>query len=109
MHPQPRYRVVIEWSDADQAYIASVPDLPGCAADGANYAEAAANVPVVIAEWIETAAALGRPIPKEHPQAERYSLRGTVLRYVDPMAPVAEDDWEVLRGDAGLAASDRDR
>ena len=56
--------VTIYWSEEDQAYIAEVPELPGCAADGATYQEALANVEVVIQEWIETAKELGRAIPQ---------------------------------------------
>ena len=59
-----RYEVIIYWSDQDQAFIAEVPELPGCAADGPSYQEALAAVEVVISEWIETAKELGRPIPK---------------------------------------------
>lgn len=59
-----KYEVIIYWSDEDQAYLAEVPELPGCAADGASYREALENVEVVIAEWIETARELGRPIPE---------------------------------------------
>ena len=59
-----RYEVIIYWSDEDQAFIAEVPELPGCAADGANYQEAIANVEVVIQEWIETAQELGRTVPE---------------------------------------------
>lgn len=59
-----RYEVIIYWSDADQAFIAEVPELPGCMADGATYQEALTNVEVVIQEWLETAKELGRPIPK---------------------------------------------
>lgn len=51
-------------SKYDQAFIAEVPELPGCAADGATYQEALANVETVIQEWIETAKDLGRPIPE---------------------------------------------
>lgn len=58
-----KYEVIIYWSEEDQAFIAEVPELPGCAADGATYQEALANVEVVIKEWIETAKELGRPIP----------------------------------------------
>ena len=57
-----KYEVIIYWSDEDQAFIAEVPELPGCAADGATYQEALANVEVVIQEWIETAKELGRLI-----------------------------------------------
>ncbi|MCI0681269.1 MAG: type II toxin-antitoxin system HicB family antitoxin [Gemmataceae bacterium] len=51
------------WSDDDDAFIAEVPELPGCAADGATYQDALANAEVVICEWIETAKELGRAIP----------------------------------------------
>jgi predicted RNase H-like HicB family nuclease len=59
-----RYEIIVYWSDEDQAFIADVPELPGCAADGASYQEAIANAEVVIKEWIETATELGRPIPQ---------------------------------------------
>lgn len=60
----PRYEIIIYWSDADQAFIAEVPELPGCAADGPSYREALANVETVIAHWIETAMELGRAVPE---------------------------------------------
>jgi predicted RNase H-like HicB family nuclease len=59
-----KYEVLIYWSNEDQAFIAEVPELPGCAADGATYQEALANLEVVIQEWIETAKELGRSIPE---------------------------------------------
>ncbi len=59
-----RYEVIIYWSDEDEAFVAEVPELPGCMADGATYKEALANVEQVIAEWIETARELGRPVPE---------------------------------------------
>jgi predicted RNase H-like HicB family nuclease len=59
-----RYEIILYWSKADQAFIAEVPELPGCAADGATYQEALANAEVVIREWIETARELGRPVPE---------------------------------------------
>jgi predicted RNase H-like HicB family nuclease len=58
-----KYEIVLNWSEEDQAFIAEVPELPGCAADGATYQEAVANVVVVMQEWIETAQELGRPTP----------------------------------------------
>ena len=64
MQPDPRYEVIIYWSADDEAFIAEVPELPGCAADGETYEIALANVRVVIDEWIETAHQLGRPIPE---------------------------------------------
>lgn len=59
-----KYEVIIYWSDEDDSFIAEVPELPGCAADGATYEEVLSNLEVVIDEWIETAQELGRPIPK---------------------------------------------
>ncbi len=59
-----KYEVIIYWSEDDKAFIAEVPELPGCAADGATYKEALANVEVVIKEWIATAKELRRPIPR---------------------------------------------
>jgi predicted RNase H-like HicB family nuclease len=59
-----KYEIIIYWSDEDEAYIAEVPELPGCAADGATYKQALTNVEVVIGEWIETAGELGRTVPK---------------------------------------------
>jgi predicted RNase H-like HicB family nuclease len=64
MKPEYRYEVIIYWSDEDAAFIAEVPELPGCAADGPTYAEAVTNVEVIIREWIETARELGRSIPE---------------------------------------------
>ncbi|MCT7959328.1 type II toxin-antitoxin system HicB family antitoxin [Laspinema sp. D1] len=59
-----RYEIIMYWSQEDEAFIAEVPELPGCAADGATYQEALSNVEVVMQEWMETAQALGRPIPE---------------------------------------------
>ena len=58
-----KYEVIIYWSNEDEAFIAEVPELPGCAADGATYEEVLNNLEIIIAEWIETAQSLGRPIP----------------------------------------------
>jgi predicted RNase H-like HicB family nuclease len=66
MNNKPRYEIIIYWSKEDDAFVAEVPELAGCAADGETYQAALANVEVVIEEWIETAVANGRniPIPK---------------------------------------------
>ncbi len=58
------YEIVLYWSEEDQSFIAEVPELPGCAADGPTRQEAAANAEQVIAEWLETARELGRTIPE---------------------------------------------
>ena len=63
-----RYEVIIYWSEDDQAYIAEVPELPGCMADGKTYNDALNNVQIIIDEWIETATSLGRAIP--HPKGK---------------------------------------
>ena len=59
-----KYEIIIFWSEEDKAYIAEVPELAGCMADGPTAREALQNVEVVIKEWIETALELGRPIPE---------------------------------------------
>ncbi|MFN5894665.1 MAG: type II toxin-antitoxin system HicB family antitoxin, partial [Dolichospermum sp.] len=55
-----RYEINLYWSEEDQAFIAEVPDLPGCAADGETYQEALQNIEIIMQEWIETAQELGR-------------------------------------------------
>ena len=59
-----KYEIILYWSDEDGAFIAEVPELPGCAADGSTRQEALANVETVISEWLETARELGRPVPE---------------------------------------------
>lgn len=59
-----RYEIILYWSREDEAYIAEVPELPGCMADGSTMVEAVKNVERVIKEWLETATELGRPIPE---------------------------------------------
>ncbi len=59
-----KYEVIIYWSEEDGAFIAEVPELPGCLADGSSHEEALRNAGAIIDEWIETARELGRPIPE---------------------------------------------
>jgi predicted RNase H-like HicB family nuclease len=59
-----KYEIILYWSVEDDAFIAEVPELAGCAADGPTRQAALTNVEVVIQEWIETARELGRPIPE---------------------------------------------
>jgi predicted RNase H-like HicB family nuclease len=59
-----KYEIILYWSAEDEAFIAEVPELPGCAADGASRMQALENVEIVIQEWIDTARELGRPIPE---------------------------------------------
>lgn len=58
-----KYEIILYWSENDGCYIAEVPELSGCMADGKTFAEALEDVHVVIREWIETAEELGREIP----------------------------------------------
>lgn len=64
MTNESRYEIILYWSHEDEAVIAEVPELPGCAADGETYEEALANAQTIIDEWIQTARQLGREIPK---------------------------------------------
>ena len=59
-----RYEIIIYWSQEDKSYVAEVPELPGCMADGNSYAEALDNAHEVIKEWIVIAKEENRPIPE---------------------------------------------
>lgn len=59
-----KYEIIIYWSKDDEAFIAEVPELPGCMADGSTHQEALANAETIIDEWIETATEIGRTIPE---------------------------------------------
>ena len=62
-----KYEIIIFWSEDDNAYVAEVPELAGCMADGETYLDALKNAEIIISEWIETAKLLGRevPVPKK--------------------------------------------
>jgi len=59
-----KYEIIIYWSREDNCFLAEVPELPGCMADGKEYNEVIENVLVVIDEWIETARLTGKEIPE---------------------------------------------
>jgi predicted RNase H-like HicB family nuclease len=59
-----KYEIILYWSEEDEAYIAEVPELPGCMADGKTYEEALKNAEVIIEEWLKTAEEPGRTIPE---------------------------------------------
>jgi len=59
-----KYEITLYWSADDGAFIAEVPGLRGCVADGPSKQEALANAEIVISEWLETARELGRPVPE---------------------------------------------
>jgi predicted RNase H-like HicB family nuclease len=67
-----KYEVIIYWSMEDRAFVAEVPELPGCAAHGSTHEAALANAQEAIALWIETAKEFGDPIPE--PKGRRLVL-----------------------------------
>ena len=66
-----KYEIILYWSEDDSAYIAEVPELAGCMADGSTAGEALHNVEIIAKEWIETAQKLGRPVPVPKGQSKR--------------------------------------
>lgn len=64
-----RYEIIIYWSAQDQAFIADVPELPGCMAHGASHEEALTNAKQAMALWLEAAQAEGQSVP--HPRGHR--------------------------------------
>ena len=86
-----RYELIIYWSKTDECFIAEVPELPGCLADGGSYEEAVANAQLVIQEWVETARSLG-PCHSRAP-------RQTGLRLTGRRAPENDLVWDSSRED----------
>lgn len=58
-----KYEIILYWSEEDNTYIAEVPELSGCMADGPTAKDALHNVELIAQEWIDTARELGRPVP----------------------------------------------
>lgn len=67
-----KYEIIIYWSESDHAFIAEVPELPGCVAHGQSQHDALSNCDDAITLWLETARELGRPIPT--PKGRRLML-----------------------------------
>ena len=59
-----KYEVIIYWSEEDRAYIAEIPELPGCVAHGKNQRESLANVRQAAALWLKTAKEFGDAVPE---------------------------------------------
>ena len=76
-----KYHLDIYWSEADNAFIAAVPELPGCMADGATYEEVIKNVQLIIQEWIEVATEFDRSIPS--PVYGHISDKGSLVEVSD--------------------------
>ena len=75
-----KYSMIMSWSEDDHAYIVSVPELPGCMADGKTPEEAVKQAQIVIDLWIETALEDGEVIPKPHLFQAHGTQRNTVSR-----------------------------
>ena len=73
-----KYEVIIYWSNDDDAFVAEVPELPGCMADGRTYREALRKLEGIAREWIEVAKELGREIPQPKGKIEVRVRHGTV-------------------------------
>ncbi len=58
-----KYEIIIFWSEEDGAFVADVPELPGCMAHGSSHGEALRNAEEAVALWLETALELDRPVP----------------------------------------------
>ncbi len=58
------YSMVIQWSDEDDVYIVTVPELPGCRTHGETYEEAIQQGKDAIESWIDANKYWGRPIPE---------------------------------------------
>ena len=67
-----KYEVILYWSQDDEAFIADVPELPGCAAHGSTQESALANANVAVQLWIDTAMEFGDPVPE--PKGRRLML-----------------------------------
>jgi predicted RNase H-like HicB family nuclease len=59
-----KYEIILYWSKEDNAFIAEVPELPGCMAHGDTYEEAIRNIKTAIELWIDTAKEFEEPIPQ---------------------------------------------
>ena len=68
-----KYEIIIYWSNDDQAYIAEVPELSGCAAHGATPAEALSNCHEAVALWLDTAREFGREVPQAKGRRLQYA------------------------------------
>ena len=81
MRKKYKYLVVISWSEQDRAYVAEVPELPGCATHGASLAEASRRVEDAIQSWMEGAKEAGYLIPQPI-VTKKYS--GKFVTRIDP-------------------------
>lgn len=74
-----KYKINLQWSERDEAWIASVPELPGCMADGKTPAAALEEVGRVIKDWIEEAQRIGNPVPAPMPSIDSVAMASPYL------------------------------
>ena len=67
-----KYEIILYWTNEDRAFVAEVPELPGCMAHGGTQEAALQNVNQAMQLWIDTAKEFGHPIPE--PKGERLML-----------------------------------
>lgn len=115
-----RYKVLLYWSDVDQAYLAEMPELPGCMADGATPEAAIAKLYEVAALWIETALELGRPVPLiiantenlKHTLSQLETRRNPVVssaRKREKIEPHPNDQRYIRRDEKGRFTKDQEQ
>jgi predicted RNase H-like HicB family nuclease len=68
-----KYEIIIYWSEEDQAFVAEVPELPGCAAHGPTHEAALASAQEAMRLWLDTAREFGDPIPEPKRRRLRYA------------------------------------
>jgi predicted RNase H-like HicB family nuclease len=59
-----KYEIIIYWSEADQVFVAEMPELNGCIAHGNTQDEALKEVNIVAHEWLQIAKEKGWYIPE---------------------------------------------
>ena len=88
----PKYEISIWWSDEDDAFIAEVPELPGCNAHGPTYADAAREVEVAMSLWLDMAAEFGWEIPEPQRRGTNGATAGISRKYEINMYWSEEDE-----------------
>jgi antitoxin HicB len=59
----PRYSMIIQWSDEDDAFLVTLPEFGGCRTHGTTYEEAARNGREVLELLVESCLEDGEPLP----------------------------------------------
>ena len=104
-----RYEINILWSNEDEAFVADVPELPGCRADGNSQGEALDNAREAIELWVDTAREFGDPVPTQGPQANVFLIQAPSgekpagvcndrsISVYSRQERVIRTDWQILR------------